>query len=76
MPIPVSNKLCQWLHTKGLEGYLRVANIELHPRVVRIPVSPISPRNREGFDGMDPLRPEVLRSYFGEYLPSTKAYKI
>ena len=36
MPIPVSNKLRNWLHNKGLQGYLRVADVQPHPRATEI----------------------------------------
>ena len=32
MPIPVSDRLRQWLQTKGLQGYLKVADVEPHPQ--------------------------------------------
>ena len=87
MPILVSNRLRQWLHNKGLQGYLRVVDVEPHPRaaeiVNQIDVAKITNKQvrrfwnlkREGFNAMDPLKPKVLRSYFGEYSPLAKAYK-
>ena len=85
MPIPVSDRFRNWLQNKGLQGYLKFVDIEPHPSVAeivnQIDAAKITNRQvcqflnlkREGFDGMEPLKPEVLRSYFGEYLPSDKA---
>ena len=85
--IPVFDRLRQWLHTKGLQGYLRVADVKPHPCtaqiVNQINVAKITNKQvrqflnlkMEGFDGMAPLKPEVLRLYFGKYSPSAKAYK-
>ena len=87
MPILVSDRLCQWLHTKGLQGYLKVADFEPHPQaaeiVHQIDVAKLTNKQerrylnlqREGFDGIDPVNPKVLKSYFDDYLPLDKAYK-
>ena len=87
MTIPVSDRLHNWLHNKGMQGYLKVADVEPHPRTAKIvnqiDVAKITNKQvhqflnlkREGFDGTNPLEPTILRSYFIDYSPSAKAYK-
>ena len=65
---------------------MQVADAEPHPGAVeiihQIDVAKITNKQvrrflnlkREGFNGLKPLKPEVVRSYFGEYSPSAKAY--
>ena len=36
MSILVSDRLRQWLHTKGLQGYIRVADVKPYPRASEI----------------------------------------
>ena len=85
MLIPVSIELRQWLHNKGLQGYLKVADSEPHPHatqiIQQIDVTKIRNKQvhrllnlkREGFDVVTKLDPDVLKPYFGEYSPSAKA---
>ena len=32
MPIPVSDELCQWLHNRNLQGFIKVAEADPHPQ--------------------------------------------
>ena len=85
MSIPVSDDLRRWLVRNNLQGFIKVAEAEPHPRadlLLQIDVSKITNKKvhstlmkREGFDVVQKLTKEVLRSYFGEYSPSTKAYQ-
>ena len=87
MPILVSNTLRSWLECNYRQGFLKVAEAEPHPRVEalmeEIDVSKITNKKvreplgmpRRAFDTVKRVSVEGLRSYFGEYLPSTKAYQ-
>ena len=87
MLIPVSEELRQQLHNKGLQGYLKIAYAEPHlhaaqiiqqidiTRITNKQVRLLLNLKREGFDTMQQLDPDVLRSYFGAYSPSAKAYQ-
>ena len=87
MPIPVFEELRQWLQNKGLQGYLKIAYSELHPHaaqiIQQIDITRITNKQvrrllnlkREGFNVMQKLYLDVLRSYFGAYSPSAKAYQ-
>ena len=66
---------------------MQVVDAEPHPHVAeimqQIDVAKVTTKKVRrclnlktvGFDSMEKLKPEVLRSYFGEYSPSAKAYK-
>ena len=83
----VSNDLCSWLECNNLQGFLKVADVEPHPRVEalieEIDVAKITDKKvrtalempRGGFDAVKNVTEEGLRSYFGEYSPSAKAYQ-
>ena len=87
MPIIVSDELRDWLVRNNLQGFLKVAEAESHPRaealMEEIDVSKITNKKvraalempRGGFDAVKKVTEEGLRSYFGEYSPSTKAYQ-
>ena len=87
MPIHVSDNLCQWLVNKNLQGFIQVAEAEPHPRVAeilqQISVSKITNKKVrsalelkwEGFNVVQKMDKDVLRSYFGEYSPSAKAFQ-
>ena len=36
MPIPISDNLRQWLETKNLQGYIRIAEAAPHPNVAKL----------------------------------------
>ena len=85
MPIVVSDNLRQWLIDKGLQGYLKVADADTHPRATkilqRIDVAKITNKQvrhilnlkREGFLAVQKMDKQMLRSYFGEYSPVGKS---
>ena len=84
MPIHVSVNLRQWLNNKGLQGYLKVADSEPHPRATEviqsIDITKLTKKRvchvlnlkREDFDVVQKMDNDMLWSYFGE--PSAKAY--
>ena len=67
---------------------MKVAEVEPHPRAAKmlqqIDVSKITNKKvrsvlelkREGFDVVQKMDKDVLRSYFGEYSPSMKAFQM
>ena len=87
MPIPVSDELRSWLERNNLQGFLKVAKAEPHPRVEavmeEIDVSKITNKKvrealgmpRGGFDAVKKVSEEGLCFYFSEYSPSAKAYQ-
>ena len=87
MSIPISDNLRQWLETKNLQGYIRIAEATPHPNVLelvqQIDIAKITNKHvrtilnlkREGFDVVQKMDKETLRSYFGEYSPSAKAFQ-
>ena len=87
MPIPVSDELREWLHSRNLQGFIRVAEADPHPQaeelVQELDITKITTKKvrnalqmpRGGFDAVQKPSSEALRSYFGEYSPSAKAYQ-
>ena len=87
MSIPISDSLRQWLETKNLQGYIRIAEATPHPNtaklVQQIDIAKITNKQvrrilnlkREGFDVLQKMDKETLQSYFGEYSPSAKAFQ-
>ena len=87
MPITISDNLRLWLETKNLQGYIQIAEAFPHPNAVEITqqidiakitnkqVRRILNLKREGFDAVQKMDKETLRSYFGEYSPSAKAFQ-
>ena len=87
MPITISDNLRLWLETKNLQGYIRIAEASPHPNAAKIAqqidiakitnkqVRRILNLKREGFDAVQKMDKETLRSYFGEYSPSAKAFQ-
>ena len=87
MPITLSDNLRSWLETKNLQGYIRIAEASPHPNAAKIAqqidiakitnkqVRRILNLKREGFDAVQKLDKETLRSYFKEYSPSAKAFQ-
>ena len=87
MMIYVSDNLRQWLVNKNLQGFMKVAEVEPHPCAAeilqQIDVSEITNKKvrcvlefkREGFNVVQKMDKDVLRSYFGEYSPSAKAFQ-
>ena len=87
MPIPVSDELREWLHSRNLQGFIRVAEADPHPQaeelVQQLDITKITTKKvrnalrmpRGGFDVVQKPSSEALRSYFGEYSPSAKAYQ-
>ena len=87
MPIVVSDNLRRWLVRNKLQGFLKVVETEPHPNaealLAEIDVSTITNKKvravlempRGGFDAVNKVTEDVLRSYFGEYSPSAKAYQ-
>ena len=73
--------------SKNLQGYINVAEAEPHSNVVellkQIDISKITNKQirrtlklkREGFDVVQKMDKDTLRSYFGEYSPSAKAFQ-
>ena len=82
-----SNRLRQWLESKCLQGYPRVADVEPHPQVddiiKEIGIAKITNKQlrrfmnlkREGYDGMDPLEADVLWSYFGKSIQDSGRHR-
>ena len=87
MPIPISDNLRTWLESKNLQGYISIAEAEPHPNVAellqQIDISKITNKQvrrtlklkREGFDVVQKMDKDTLRSYFGKYSPSAKAFQ-
>ena len=87
MPIPVSDELRQWLHSRNLQGFIKVAEAEPHPQaealLQELDITKITTKKvrnalqmqRGGFDAVKKPTEEALQSYFGEYSPSAKAYQ-
>ena len=87
MPIPVSDELREWLHSRNLQGFIRVAEADPHPQaeelVQQLDITKITTKKvrnalrmpRGGFDVVQKPSSEALRSYFGAYSPSAKAYQ-
>ena len=87
MSIPISDSLRQWLETKNLQGYIRIAKASPHPNVAelvqQIDIAKITNKQvhrtlnlkREGFDVVQKMNKETIRSYFGDYSPSAKAFQ-
>ena len=87
MPIPVSDELREWLHERNLQGFIKVAEAEPHPQaeelVEQLDITKVTTKKirnalqlpRGGFDAVKQPSSEALRSYFGEYSPSAKAYQ-
>ena len=87
MPILILDNLRLWLETKNLQGYIRIAEASPHPNAAEIAqqidiakitnkqVRRILNLKREGFDAVQKMDKETLRSYFGEYSPSAKAFQ-
>ena len=87
MPIPVSDELREWLHSRNLQGFIKVAEADPHPQaeevVQELDITKITTKKvrnalqmpRGGFDAVKKPSSEALRSYFGEYSPSAKAYQ-
>ena len=87
MPIPISENLRQWLVSKNLQGYINVAEAEPHPNVAellqQIDISKVTNKQvrrtlklkREGFDVVQKMDKDTLRSYFREYSPSAKTFQ-
>ena len=85
MPIPISDNLRMSLETKNLQGYIRIPEEAPHPndaklvqqidiaKIINKQVCRILNLKREGFDVVQKIDKETLRSYFGEYSPSAKA---
>ena len=88
MPIPISENLRQWLVSKNLQGYINVFEGEPHLNVAellqQINISKITDKQvrrtlklkREGFDVVQKMDKDTLRSYFREYSPSAKAFQM
>ena len=86
MPIPVFDNLRQWLTNKDLQGFLKVADSDPHPRaseiIQQIDVAKVTNKQVrrvlnlkwEGFDVVQKMNKGILSSYFREYSPSTKTY--
>ena len=87
MSIPISDNLRQWLTRKNLQGYISIAEAVPHTNAAellqQIDISKITSKQvrwtlklkREGFDVVQKMDKDTLRSYFGEYSPSTKAFQ-
>ena len=87
MSIPISDSLRLWLETKNLQGYIRIAEESPHPNTAgiaqKIEIAKITNKQvrrilnlkREGFDAVQKMDKETLRSYFGEYSPSAKSFQ-
>ena len=87
MPITISDNLRSWLETKNLQDYIQIAEASPHPNAAEIAqqidiakitnkqVRRILNLKREGFDAVQKMDKETLRSYFGEYSPSAKAFQ-
>ena len=86
MPISVSDNFQQWLVNKNLQGFIKVEEAEPHPCAAeilqQINVSKITNKKvrsalefkRECFDAVQKMDKDVLRSYVGDYSPSTKPF--
>ena len=87
MTIDISPALRRWLHDKGLEGYIRVAESPPHPNAQDVArklnidiITNANMRKKLGLSGSDERHFEIpltgiLERYFGEYSTSAKAYK-
>ena len=87
MSIHVSDELRQWPSNKNLQGFIKVAEAEPHPNadtlIQQIHVTSITTKKvrtalqlrRGGFDVVQKVSDDNLRSYFGAYSPSAKAYQ-